>query len=279
MIFAFAACGKKAEEQPAEEPVIPGVPSPVTEYSSLEDLNAAYGVHLAGPGAMGVSDESFCGIDCDDYDIAQYKFTIGGYEYCLRCAPALEDISGLWSGEGTIFRNTPDGEEAILSENGYRAARWFNIDGQYCLTVTDEGKMEDGFFEGVVDEIKGVTAPVSTVHDYASLPGEYQDSWSGRATMIVSENGGDSVRILVSWPNSASEIVYWDLTASFAEDGLLYYTGTKNTAVYNEDGTEHEKTLLNGEESGYFSVDENGTIFWNGASEENCLECSFEKMQ
>ena len=121
MIFALCACGEQpapAEAEPqdapgaetAEEPAEEhwaGMPNPMTQHSSLEEINNAVGAALCAPEGFKIENESFWTIDCGDYTIAQYDFSMDGMGVCFRCAPVMEDISGCYVGEGTAFSNAP----------------------------------------------------------------------------------------------------------------------------------------------------------------------------
>lgn len=173
MVFAFAACGpKEIEEQPQlPEHGIANVKSPLTEYESLDALNAVLGTKLCQPGVMGVTDQAYQTITCDDYTIAEYRFAVNGYDCDFRCAGVTTDISGIWGEDGTIFDHEfPGGEIEYAYTDEFKAARWFNIDGQYCFALNDaEGNMENGTFEGIAEELKMLTAPGTSDSDKQAL--------------------------------------------------------------------------------------------------------------
>ena len=267
MLLSLSACGGKEEEG--------GVPNPMTEYASLAELNEATLSRLVGPGVMGVSDESFIAYDCGDYLLAEYNFTVAGVKYMLRSAPTLEDISGFYvNGEPAFSGDISDGINYAEGEDGVQLARWANVDGQYvfaCLSENDD-------FTGIAEEMYAVNSPSATGGvDFATLPGEYQDSVSQRASMTVEDNGDETVHMLVSWANSAFETMQWEMNASLGEDGLLYYTdGSSSLVSTAEDGTQEVKVLSVNME-GFFSIAD-GVLYWNGAADESCRECAFEKV-
>ena len=275
MVFALSACGKAEEPAPAEEmpeDIVVGMPSPMVEYESLEDLNGHYGFKLAHPGVMGVSDESFYAIVGGDMEIAQYKFTVAGTEYCYRAAAAVDDISGVHVEGGTLFSDVEG--EANAEKDGFYGSRWFTLDGQYCLTAAAD-KLEFDTFLACADELKALTETSNSQHvSYEELVGQYQDSWSQRASAEVSLEG-EGVTVFISWANSAAECEEWTLPCTFGEDGLLYYAGGSHVKANYEDDTTEE---IAADLEGYFSVDEALSLIWNGASEEGCTECVFEKI-
>ena len=276
-------------ENETEEPEnYAGMASPVTDYTSLEDLNAVNGSHLAKPAAMGVSDEKFASIDCGDYTIAQYIYTCG-HEFTLRNALVTDaDISGVYLTEGkTAFEDVPVGNDKydIVSNDEYKLARWFTLDGQYVLICQDNGDYTDEGFAAIADEMYWLTniyvkSPDEQAAFYGDISGLYADSVSQRAMLTAVANNADNMFFTVTWGNSAFDTVEWTMTVTEAEDGLLVYSDcTESHVSYAEDGTEtREVNYENGE--GYFSFDaENGKLLWNGAADENCKECVFEKLE
>lgn len=266
MLLSLAACGGKDGN---------GVENPATEYGTLEELNEAAGSRLTGPGVMGVSDESFFCYDCGAYLLAEYNFSVNGTKYMLRSAPTLEDISGYYvNGEPAFDGDIEDGINYAGADDGVQLARWANVDGQYvfaCLAENDN-------FADIAEEMYALNSPSATGGvDFASLPGEYQDSVSQRAAMTVTDNGDETVHMLVSWANSAFETMQWEMNAKLGEDGLLYYTdGTSSLVSTADDGTEEVKVMSVNEE-GFFSIAE-GVLYWNGAADESCRDCAFEKV-
>ncbi len=106
------------------------------------------------------------------------------------------------------------------------------------------------------------------------LTGNYDDSYSQRATATVVDNN-EEVEITVNWSSSATEETVWTLTA--AKDGAkLSYTDCKKvTLAFDEDGSDTEEVIYeNG--AGYFTVVD-GNLVWDGAAEEDCANCVFER--
>lgn len=172
LVLSLCACGKSepaAEDDPepevtdnadAQEEGMVGMQNPMTEYTSLDDVNKAVGGNLCGPAAMGVSDEAFFVIDGGSYKLGEYRFKMNGCEYCLRCAKTPEDISGVYlsGGEGTAFGEAAEDDGIqINSDDEYKCARWFAEDMQYILTVNDGGAIEQDTFESVASEFMAKT--------------------------------------------------------------------------------------------------------------------------
>jgi len=272
MVSCFAACGKKAEEAASQTA---GLANPMIEYSSLEELNEANACNLHGPGAMGVTDESFAAIQSDDYTVAQYKFSIGGVEYNFRFCPVYDiDISGVYIDGKLLFAPLGDGMEGNIATEGYFGARWFNIDGQYCLTASSKD-LDSETFASCAEELQSLTEPLSiaALPSYSEVAGEYQDSYSQRASAAVTENG-DGVDISILWGNSAAETEAWAMTAKFSEDGLLSYSDCVHTVT----GENEVSEIIASDLAGYFVFTEDGKLLWEGAPEEGCVQCTFEKV-
>ena len=84
MSLQFIACFAEGNEDKANEPV--GMPNPVVEYDSLEEINKLIGVNLMHPAVMGVTNERFSVIN---NSVAQYVCEINGLEWTFRAAYAM----------------------------------------------------------------------------------------------------------------------------------------------------------------------------------------------
>ena len=288
MLLTLCACGaandvvdtpaaeqtEQTDEQPSDSSTQDSgatLANPMTEYASLEELNAAAGTELRRPGVMGLTDERFESIACDNYLIAQYTFSAGGTEYVLRSAPVTDDISGYYIGGNTAFPGEPkEGLDFALGEGQAQLVRWFNIDGQFCLMA--EQAPEN--FSDIAAEISGIG-----MQNGKDLVGEYNDSFSQRASMTVEAlYGSNSYRVTVFWGSTATESTIWTMTAHMDADGLLSYTdGTCENHSVEADGSEKMETVAENE-SGFFTPKE-GKLLWNGAPDESCVDCVFEKAE
>ena len=166
MVLSLVACGKNNEEAAAEqqgeitgEEPSAGLANPWTEYESLEEINNEVGCNLCKPAVMGVSDEHFAVGDMGEFKMAEYRFTLNGYEYCFRCAPVTEDISGLNYDEvEKAFAEAGSGEvETVTVPDTLKVARWMTIDGQYVLSVMESGEMDEETFDGIAEELYTLT--------------------------------------------------------------------------------------------------------------------------
>ena len=281
MVLCLCACGEKPAQQPeTEEPMIDGMPNPMVEYGSLDEINDLVGSRLVHPAVMGVSDEKFFVIDCGDFQLADYRFTVNGVEYTFRSAPVTQDISGYYVGEGTAFADGAHDGIEYAEADGAQLARWFTIDGQYVLSAKNMADADT--FALVAEELCAMTLPGMSETEYetyyAGLAGQYYDSYSQRAVMTVEADGADGVKIIVDWSSSASENTEWTMTARLTEDGLLSYNDCAcSNIVTAEDGTQTVE-IVNTDGEGWFTFD-GDKLCWTGAADENCVNCVFEKAQ
>ena len=60
--------------------------------------------------------------------------------------------------------------------------------------------------------------------------GTYYEETQGSGKMEVTCNGDNTYSVEISWPSSANETNYWDLTGSIDRNGNLNYTNCRKTA-------------------------------------------------
>ena len=260
---------------------IGGLINPITEYASLEEINEIVGSNLARPAVMGVTDESFSVIDAGEYWIAQYCFCVNGLEYSMRCAPvAYEDISGVNLNGSPAYSDDFSGETEYVCADGMKLSRWFDINGQYVLCLSDpEQVMEEETFKLITEEMISLTSVVPGSEEleafFDSLEGTYEDSFSERAWMEIRSNGSEGAAATVHWAESAFAGYDWQMNIKLGEDGLLYYTDCMETYTEYAQEEASVRILYEGGE-GFFSYAD-GKLYWNGAAEESCRDCIFEK--
>ena len=308
LVFALAACGSKAEPaspeagilpDPAEEPgttppgtssdleaPVIGLPNPMVSYETLDEINEAVGCRLCTPAVMGVSDKAYFVITTSDGQMAETQFTVAGLKYSFRSAPVADhDISGLYIGEsGTAFSGMEISDELQYAENAsYKAARWFTIDGQYVLSVMDEGAMTKLTFLAIANELRSGTQPGMSESEltalYDALAGHYFDITSQRATAEITSKGSEGLHIVVSWGSSDSERDQWEMDARFTEDGLLSYPHEEGSNfITDSDGKVIQVFWDIAPVPGWFEfVDDQ--LLWTGARSDQCKTCVFEKVE
>ena len=158
MLFALCACGSKDVEEGGDD-VISGMPNPVTEADNLEEINELTGGKLCAPGVMGVEDKSFSTIDCGDYKVAQYVFTVNGNEFTFRYAPVKDvDISGVYEGETSAFEGKDAGEVEYAEADTVKLARWADGEGQYVLSMAAGEETDAETFSTMAEELMSIIA-------------------------------------------------------------------------------------------------------------------------
>lgn len=113
---------------------------------------------------------------------------------------------------------------------------------------------------------------------YDNLAGSYCDSYSGRATMdLTSTEGG--VQALVSWASSASEHDAWEFTLTAGEGDTFNYSNGVHMRITTLSEDKDETEVLAENEKGFMRLNGKGDLLWNGAPDEDCRDCVFEKIE
>ncbi|MCR5150896.1 MAG: hypothetical protein K6B52_06695 [Clostridiales bacterium] len=279
LAFSLAACRRveQVAEIPTAEPTTVTIVNPVTEYFSLEELNAACGAKLSKLAETEVTNESFSTIDGDGI-LGEYKFNIGENEICVRFAANFDnDISGVYVDGASAFKEKYN-EETVATDE-YRLSRWITVDGQYVVIAPIA--FDEKEFDSVVKEFRERSTREMTEQEltdkYNSLSGEYQDSVSQRATATV-EGSEDGIKITVTWASSATENSVWTMTATLGEDGLYNYRDCEHSTYDFSESEDGVKKVISTKGEGFFSLDSTGALHWSGAQDENCRKCIFEKV-
>ena len=268
MSLQFALC---AAEEKAGAPI--GMPNPVVEYDSIEEINAMTGVSLMRPSVMGVTNERFSVIN---NTIAQYVCEINGMEWTFRGARLTdEDISGMYHEYNEFSPNQDFG----LYSNEFYLERFFDGDRQYTIVaenpVSEDGEvyLDEEAFMDICMELESVQKQ----HLDDPLVGDYQDVIGQRATAYV-ERFGDAYNISVNWADSASELTCWTMIDAVLENDRLSYHGEEiGRYTYNEEGEAVSSDVTVSNNLGFFEV-KDGMLYWTGAAQEECRACVFEKI-
>ena len=167
----------------------------------------------------------------------------------------------------------------VLDEKFADGARYLSQAEEPALEGDGTLEIEEGKYIYILCSESAFTADAASgaalsINYASSLSGNYQDSVSQRATAKVFDNG-ETLDIIVRWSSSATETTMWDMVCNNEGDKLTYTNCKKSNVTYDENGESTEDVEYeNGE--GYFTL-EDGKLLWNGASEENCAACVFEK--
>ena len=283
MILCLAACGAAepaidtieevpvAAEKPADEPV--GMPNPMVEYSSLQEINEKIDVNLLPPSDTGVTNEKFFVISDS---IAHYTCEYEGREWTFRAAHITdEDISGMQS-EHNVYEPFQD---TGLYTNEFYLDRFFDGDRQYTIVVT-EPITEDGEIimgEDVFADRCTALESIQKWHMDDPLVGDYQDRVGQRASACV-ERFDTSYNISVNWADSVDVMHSWTMYDAVLEGDRLTYAGEEiGCYTYDAEGEVISSEESTSEVPGYFEIHD-GVLCWTGASQEECRACEFEKI-
>lgn len=277
--LAVTGCGKKiaTETEPETESGtqqestegFAGMPNPMVSFDTLDEINKKTGVNLVKPGTMGVSDEAFFVVN---NTLADYRFKVGGYEYTFRASKNLgEEISGIYIDGKLAF----DGEKADYSfktDETYKAIRFLVNNIQYVLSVADNGSIADMDFDAMAVELKNTIMQTTSDSEYVALAGDYQDSYSQRATAQVALGDTNLLHIQITWGSSADETDLWDVSGKI-KDGKIVYDKESIFHYRYSDGSYKELTDT---AEGYFEITDKG-FNWSGSGDESTQNCAFEK--
>ena len=109
-----------------------------------------------------------------------------------------------------------------------------------------------------------------------NLIGWYQDETSQRAMMFIEAGAGNTAVVRISWANSASETVEWEMSGELDTDTLTiaYTNAVMKNCVYDENGNCTAETVYeNG--TGRFTIREDGAILWQDDAENAGADCVF----
>lgn len=142
---------KKAENKSNTQTAMP---NPNKKLPSLENLNETFGANFRHPGVMGVSDENFVSINGK---IAEYNFIAGGYPCTWRYSKTMDDISGVYTKNGTAYAHAASDIKYVCVD-GHKLYRWYDTNGgQYVLIIEDKGQMDDEQFCNIAQELEAST--------------------------------------------------------------------------------------------------------------------------
>ncbi|MBR5805088.1 MAG: right-handed parallel beta-helix repeat-containing protein [Clostridia bacterium] len=158
--LAETSDGSPEGEDPGPEQTV-GMPSPLKEAASVDELNAAVGCCLfrLDPELYPVTDEVFTLID-GEKQIADYSFSWDGMPATLRAAVSQEDISGIYMDDGKMpFEHLEEGSPYAILDTGYGLwTRWFLGGMQYSLCVKNAGTdAEDAVI--LIRDLESLTYP------------------------------------------------------------------------------------------------------------------------
>lgn len=268
--MVFAACGKT--DTPVDGGNTANMSNPVVEYDSLEKINEAAKTNLVTPGVMGVTDESFSVIS---HSIAQYKFMLGGCEYCFRaCGETDDDISGIYLDNGKLAFEDRSGDGEVVSTGEFKACRFFVAGIQYVISVTDNGNVAGDTFDGMCEDLQNAIISAVSDPEVVKLAGSYQDSYTKRANAQVKLYDKDAPEITIEWASSVTQNDTWVIKT--VKDGAKLSYKAEDMKHLRTQGENQEE--LNDCTAGYFEITDAG-ICWTGSGSDSTSGCVFVKAQ
>ncbi|MBQ0059269.1 MAG: hypothetical protein KBS83_04835 [Lachnospiraceae bacterium] len=161
----FAACGKKAEPNEAQESATVGMANPVHECDK-DEMTQESSIDLDAP--KGAENVKYSYIDGDkDQKIAQVEFTLDGHDYCYR-ALRTSDIIKLTADDPNLTKEEMEaikdsGIEIAQTQSGYY--EMWNKYGNQPVSYCDAIFMAKDGGAGVIcwfDVVPGILYTLST---------------------------------------------------------------------------------------------------------------------
>ena len=132
------------------------------------------------------------------------------------------------------------------------------------------------------DESGGGTEPAETTVQAPAeqgLEGDWEDTVSQRAGMVITEEDDGTYHVRISWGASAFESAVWEFSGIFdADSGVLEYTDcVKKEVFWEDDGSVGSENILFSGGSGSIVL-KDGMISWKDDTDDEGSECLFEKL-
>lgn len=108
------------------------IPNPLTEVASVDDINSRIGCSIKS--LESAESESYVVI-AGETELGQYSFSVDGAEYTLRAAKTADDISGVYTSNGTLG-DFAEPDSITECDDGTYYEKWFDGDMQYSLYGT-----------------------------------------------------------------------------------------------------------------------------------------------
>lgn len=246
--------------------------SPWQKYSSLEEINKLTGVNICKPEGMEITNETFI---TNDNQTAAYQFESNGYVYYVRgCRDLTNDMSGIFVNNKPAFAGVTE-KVAFVEAEGYKVYRFILGNKQYVFGVNDEEKLSKDTFSEQFTNYRNQMIRKNTIQEIKDLLGEYQDSYSQRASAeLILGDDINQIIVNVKWSNSSTESEEFVCICKY-DMGKLIYDEISHTSTNTEDN--NSTTELNDYSSGYLSIKEN-KLYWDGSGNDLTKTCVFEKI-
>ena len=290
MLFCLAACGAEPAAEPsadvpapteepapaetpaAEEPLISGVPNPMTGVVSMEELSEQAKCALICPAGADADSEAFFLI-AGEPQIAEYDFTVGGKPCVLRFADVgIEtDISGVYHDGDTLYAGDT-AEDSYHQTDDVISHRWFTVDGQYVFTVNCADGWEWEDFDAISSQFQNMEPKTWSgdvpYADYLALTGTYV-SEDGQSMASVSIRLDHALLCAYTYPDGET-MYYWEMDATLQDGRLVYDKETISRRVVEEINGSYSADLVPEGEggAGYAEILSDGSLSFAGAYSE-----------
>lgn len=188
------------------------------EYNNIDEMNNAAGTNIVSAGIAGKSDEWFGVIS---KSIAQYKFTVGDEEWCIRASKDTDnDISGLYY-DNISFEK--DVTSTYYNDEVYMF-RFFYKDVQYVISLKTAGKdVPTTHFDEICNELKTNITGIKSGYDIELIENEddvvyrttsYDDNGLVVVTDVIYKFENDriiSIENNITFENDDAAKAYYDL--------------------------------------------------------------------
>lgn len=141
-----------ADDVSADDGYIDGMPSPITEYSEIDELIAAVGFDVVSPSVP--SNYKLSLISDVSGEIAQLIYANNDDEICYRMAKGKEDISGDYNIYTTVTRLKVNDADIRLKGNGGKIylALWAKEGYTYSISFDEGLSLKEA--ESIIKSIK-----------------------------------------------------------------------------------------------------------------------------
>lgn len=188
-------------------------------------------------------------------------YDVEGNEYYIYDEREEEAPFQVMEGDILTVYGEYSGVVELTRAIGEYEAEVFSIKAKYADLMGEE--TEEG--AGVVD--------YSGLENYV---GTWQDSYSQRCNLEITQLNESQVSAEIHWSSSATEDSQWTMTGTYQPDGTVEYSdGCLSNLVYGNDGSvSSQNVYTNG--TGRFFI-ENGILYWEDDVDNQGAQCTFEK--
>ncbi len=253
--------------------------NPMVEYDTLDEINGVCGTALSLSALPGVTEPRYYVIGGD---LADLRFDSDGIAFSFRGTKGTEDVSGIWVEGGTVFANEALSERPSVYEgDGFVTMRWLADGIQYVLTAQSDGVTYERV-RGVMNRLAAGTIPHGS--EYVLLEGNYADPDDPDIAVYIGTLG-DSVYVFVNRMDTATAMTNWTMTARFDRAGKLVYEDCRCLTGSVDANGVYSETTVSENGRGWFTLERSAdallsgaVLRWDGAADETCRACVFERV-